>query len=55
MGSIVKVTDEENTGSTGVVLPFTQFASAAATNKVPVQAGSQSINVQVEVVYSLAS
>jgi uncharacterized protein YggE len=55
VGSIVKVTDEENTGSTGIVLPFGEFASAAATNKVPVQAGSQSINVQVEVVYSLAS
>ncbi len=54
LGSIVKVVDEENTGSTGIVLPFTEFASAAAKS-VPVQAGSQSINVQVEVVYSLAS
>jgi uncharacterized protein len=53
--SIVKIVDQENTGSTGIVLPFSEFASAAATNKVPVQAGSQSINVQVEVVYSLAS
>lgn len=55
VGSIVKVTDEENTGSSGIVLPFGEFASASATNRVPVQAGSQSINVQVEVVYSLAS
>jgi uncharacterized protein len=55
VGSIVKVTDEENTGSTGIVYPFSEFASAASPNKVPVQAGSQSINVQVEVVYSLAS
>jgi uncharacterized protein YggE len=55
VGTIVKVTDEENTGSTGIVLPFTEFASAAATNRVPVQAGSQSINVQIEVVYSLAN
>lgn len=54
VGSIVTVTDEENTGSTGIVYPFTQFASAAAKS-VPVQAGSQSINVQVKVVYSLAS
>ncbi len=53
--AIVKVVDQENTGSTGIVLPYTQFASAATANKVPVQAGSQSINVQVEVVYSLAS
>jgi hypothetical protein len=54
VGSIVKVTDEENTGSSGIVYPFTQFASGAAKS-VPVQAGSQSISVQVEVVYSLAS
>ncbi len=53
--SIVKVVDQENTGSTGIVYPFTEFASAASANKVPVQAGSQSINVEVEVVYSLAS
>lgn len=54
VGSIVKVTDQENTGSTGIVLPFTEFASAASKS-VPVQAGSQSISVQIEVVYSLAS
>ncbi|HEY1763093.1 MAG TPA: SIMPL domain-containing protein [Acidimicrobiales bacterium] len=54
VGSIVKVTDEENTGSSGIVYPFTQFASAAAKS-VPVQAGSQSISVQVKVVYSLGS
>jgi hypothetical protein len=53
--SIVKVVDEENTGSTGIVYPFKEFASAASANHVPVQAGSQSINVQVQVVYSLAS
>src|ERR1700722_7176592 len=54
VGSIVKVTDEENTGSTGIVYPFTQFASGAEKS-VPVQAGSQSISVQIEVVYSLSS
>jgi uncharacterized protein YggE len=54
VGSIVKVTDQENTGSTGIVHPFAQFASGAAKS-VPVQAGSQSISVQVEVVYSLSS
>lgn len=55
VGSIVKVVDQENTGSSGIVYPFSQFASAATSTKVPVQAGSQSINVQVEVIYSLAS
>jgi hypothetical protein len=54
VGSIVTVTDEENTGSTGVILPFSEFAGTAAKS-VPVQAGSQSISVQVKVVYSLAS
>ncbi len=54
VGSIVKVTDEENTGSTGIILPYAEFAGAAAHN-VPVEAGSQSVNVQVQVVYSLAS
>jgi hypothetical protein len=54
VSSIVKVTDEENTGSTGIVLPYANLASEAARN-VPIQAGSQSISVQVEVVYSLAS
>ncbi|MGA7836077.1 MAG: SIMPL domain-containing protein [Acidimicrobiales bacterium] len=54
VGSIVRVTDEENTGSTGVVYPIAQFAASAA-NHVPIEAGSQSISVQVEVVYSLAS
>jgi len=54
LGSIVKVTDHENTGSTGIILPFTQFASAAAKS-VPIESGSQSLNVQVTVVYALAS
>jgi uncharacterized protein YggE len=54
VGPIVRVTDEENTGSTGVVYPASEFANAAA-NRVPIEAGSQSISVQVEVVYSLTS
>jgi len=54
LGDIVKVTDEENTGSTGIVVPYASFAAAAAKN-VPIQAGTQSVNVQVEVVYALAS
>lgn len=54
VGSIVKVIDEENTGSTGIILPYAEFASAAG-HSVPIEAGSQSISVQVEVVYSLAT
>jgi len=54
LGAIVKVTDEENTGSTGIIVPFANFAAAAARN-VPIQAGTQSVNVQVEVVYALGS
>jgi uncharacterized protein YggE len=54
VGHIVRVTDEENTGSTGIVLPFAEAAAKTASN-VPIESGSQSVNVQVEVVYSLAS
>ena len=54
VGSIVKVTDEENTGSSGIVYPIAGFAAATASN-VPIEKGSQSINVQIEVVYSLAN
>jgi uncharacterized protein len=54
VGSIVKVTDQENTGSTGIILPYTEFASTASKS-VPIQSGSQSLSVQVTVVYSLAS
>jgi hypothetical protein len=54
VGQIVKVTDQENTGGTGIVMPFAEAAAKMATS-VPVEAGSQSVNVQVEVVYSLAN
>ena len=52
VGSIVRVTDQENTGSTGVYYPGA-YKAFNATASVPIQAGSQSINVQVSVVYSL--
>lgn len=52
VGALVKVTDQENTGSTGVVFPVYAQASATSSN-VPVEAGSQSISVQVSVVYAL--
>jgi uncharacterized protein YggE len=51
IGQVIKVTDEENTGSTGIVYPVENFARAAAA--VPIETGSQSLNVQVEVVYAL--
>jgi uncharacterized protein len=54
VGHIVRVTDEENTGSTGIVLPFAEAAAKTASS-VPIESGSQSVNVQVEVVYSLAN
>lgn len=51
VGDIARVTDQENSGTTGVVYPENNFASAARS--VPVQSGSQSISVQVNVVYHL--
>jgi len=54
VGAIVRVTDQENNGSTGIVLPFAQVAAKAATS-VPVETGTQSVTVQVSVVYALAS
>lgn len=53
VGSIARVTDQENTGGTGIVYAPTSFASAARS--VPIESGSQSLNVQVTVVYRLAS
>ncbi len=53
VGQIVSVTDQENSGS-GIVLPFAEAAAKTATS-VPVEAGTQKVNVQVEVVYQLAS
>jgi len=52
VGSIIKVTDQENT-SPNVVYPFASATSLKAAAGVPIQAGSQSINVQVAVTYAL--
>ncbi len=49
---IVKITDNENQSSS-VVYPVA-FNAAALHSGVPIQTGSQPINVQVTVVYSLA-
>ncbi|MBW4030749.1 MAG: SIMPL domain-containing protein [Acidobacteria bacterium] len=52
LGTIEKITDQEN--STPVVVPYESLrASQGASSSVPLQAGSQPINVQVSVVYAL--
>jgi uncharacterized protein YggE len=52
--AVVKVVDQENSGTTGIVYPVA-YAMNALTSSVPIQRGSQSISVQVQVVYSLSS
>ena len=52
VGSIARVTDKENTGTGGVFYPVATSLKAAS-GSVPIQSGSQSINVQVSVVYHL--
>jgi uncharacterized protein YggE len=54
VGSIVKVVDQENSGTTGVVYPVA-YAKNALASSVPIQRGSQTISVQVQAVYSLNS
>jgi len=51
---IVKITDQENQGS-GVYYPAAFASSVALKDAVPLQIGSQPVNVQVTVVYSLAA
>lgn len=51
VGSALRVTDEENTGSGGIVFAPTSFRAAASA--VPVESGTQSINVQVKAVFAL--
>jgi hypothetical protein len=52
LGNIVRVTDQEN-GSTSPVIYATGLNAVASASAVPIEAGSQSINVQVTVVYDL--
>lgn len=54
VGHIIKVTDQENNASTGIVYPLSFATARAASSAVPIQQGSQSINVQVTVIYSLS-
>ena len=52
LGAIETITDQEN--STPMVYPFSSYqASAGLSASVPLREGSQSINVQVSVVYAL--
>lgn len=51
LGSIVTITDQEN--SSPVIVPYTNFQASGLASGVPLRAGSQSVNVQVSVVYSL--
>jgi uncharacterized protein YggE len=53
--SIVKITDQENAGSTGVIYPYSQFSASSLKSSVPIEAGKQSVNVTVTVIYSLSS
>jgi len=50
----VKITDQENSTPTNVFYPQ-GVAFKATSSSVPIEAGSQSITVQVSVVYALNS
>ena len=50
----MKITDQENSTPTNVFYPV-GAAYKDATSSVPIEAGSQSITVQVSVVYALNS
>lgn len=52
IGSILRITDQENVSSPPVIFK-TLAPIATGVNSVPLQAGSQSVNVQVTVVYTL--
>jgi uncharacterized protein YggE len=51
LGSVVRITDQENASSVTPV--YGNSFQATASTAVPIEAGSQSINVQVTVVYAL--
>ncbi len=52
IGSILRITDQENVASPPVIYK-TLAPIASGVNSVPLQAGSESVNVQVSVVYAL--
>jgi uncharacterized protein YggE len=51
LGAIEKITDQEN--STSDVFPYSNLQASGVSASVPIKAGSQTINVQVSVVYAL--
>jgi uncharacterized protein YggE len=51
---IVKITDQENQSS-GIYYPQAFATGASLKAAVPLQTGSQPVNVQVTVIYSLSS
>lgn len=53
LGAIEKITDQEN--STPSSFPFSNLQASGLSASVPLKAGSQSITVQVSVVYALKS
>ena len=55
VGNVLRVTDQENTSSPNTIYPLDTQSFASAARAVPIEAGTQSINVQVSVTYALAS
>ena len=55
VGNVLHVTDQENTSSPNIIYPEGVQSFASAARAVPIEAGTQSINVQVSVTYALAS
>lgn len=51
LGAIEKITDQEN--ATSNIFPYSNFQASGMAASVPLKAGSQSINVQVSVIYAL--
>ena len=51
LGTIEKITDQEN--STSNIFPYSNFQASGVATSVTLKPGSQSINVQVSVVYAL--
>jgi uncharacterized protein YggE len=51
LGTVEKITDQENL--TSAVLPYSNFRASGLSASVPLKPGSQSINVEVSVVYAL--
>ncbi len=53
VGSPVSIVDQENVPTNGFVYPFAASGFTALARSVPLQTGTQSVSVQVKVVYAL--